>query len=276
MRKLLRTTTFLCCVGGTVVLGFLWRGTAQLWQGVKPGTTITQLPKKPSDIELERKVAEMPIVDFTEFDPVGSTDPARAAKSTKYNRGVSMEGIPAPKLDENMESVMELPMTHRRAEPAFPVTSDVIVIGTVREAKAYLSTDRTDIYSDVSLSIEEILKAAPQYGLRINGTVSADRRGGGVRFPSGKIVRGGYWARAIPASGRRYLLFLKDTGDAGFSIVTGYELTGKGVIPLDGIERSGFSVFENYDKLRNSSEASLLEAARKAISENGSGGGGAQ
>jgi hypothetical protein len=175
-----------------------------------------------------------------------------------------------------MDNLFSLPITHTPAEPAFPVTSDVIVIGTVREAKAYLSEDRTDVYSEVSLSIEEILKAAPQYGLKIGGKVSGDRPGGAVRFPSGKILRREYWTRRIPSTGHRYLLFLKDAGDAGFSIVTGYELTGKGVLPLDGEEGSGDSVFKNYERLRNTSDASLLDAVRKAISESGSGVGGAR
>jgi hypothetical protein len=150
----------------------------------------------------------------------------------------------------------------------------VIVLGTVREAKAYLSLDRTNVYSEVSLSIEEILKAGPQYGLQISGAVSANRRGGAVRFPSGKIVRCADSERAIPALGRRYLLFLKDTADAGLSIVTGYELIEKRVIPLDGLPGVDTSLFTNYQKQRNVSEEALLEAARKAVSENGSGGGG--
>jgi hypothetical protein len=146
----------------------------------------------------------------------------------------------------------------------------------VRETKAYLSEDRTHVYSEVSLSVEEILKAVPQYGLQVDSTVIGERTGGAVRFPSGKILRQGKWGRRIPSTGHRYLLFLKDTGDSGFSIVTGYELTGKGVLPLDGIEGGDHSVYKDYERLRNTSEASLLDAVRKAISESGSGVGGAK
>ena len=276
MRKLLRTTSVLCCVGGTVLLGIFWRAGGQHWQ-VKPGTTITERPKKASQLDFERRLAELPIVDFTEFDPFASTDPTRVARNTKYNVGLSVDGIPAPKLEEKMQPVyFSLPMTHWRAAPAFPVTSDVIVIGTVQDAKAYLSTDRTDVYSEVSLSIQEILKAGPQYGLQIGKTISADREGGGIRFPSGKIVRRGFVGRNIPTTGHRYLLFLKDDPGVGFSIVTGYELTGQGVQPLDGGVGNADSVYVNYEKLRNTSEASLLDAVRKAINETGSGGGGVQ
>jgi hypothetical protein len=275
MRRLMRITPLLCCVGCTVLLGFFWRGTAQPGPS-QSGPTTTQRPKKPADAEYQRQLAELPVVDFTEFDPVASTDPTRAAKNRRHNQDISTDGTRAPRLSEEMDGVGSLPMTHWSAEPAFPITSDVIVIGTIREAKAYLSEDRTDIYSEVSLPVEEILKADPQYRLKIHGTVTADRRGGAVRFPSGKIVRSAYWGRGIPSIGHRYLLFLKDAGDSGFSIVTGYELTGKGVIPLDGLPRSDDSVYRNYESLRNTSEASLLDAVRKAISENGSGMGGVQ
>jgi hypothetical protein len=65
-------------------------------------------------------------------------------------------------------------------------------------------------------------------------------------------------------------------GDGGFTIVTGYQLTGKGVLPLDGVEGSDDSVFKNYERLRNTSEVSLLNAVKKAITESGSGVGGAR
>ena len=276
MRQLIRITPLLCCVGCTVLLGFFWRGTAQPGPAQSPSTT-TQRPKKPGTLQYERQLAELPVVDFTEFDPAAGTDPIRAAKNRRHNSGMNTDGTTPPRLSEDMgPGGFNLPMTHWRAEPAFPVTSDVIVIGTVREAKAYLSEDRTNIYSEVFLSVEDILKAAPQHGLKIHGTVTADRSGGAVRFPSGKIVRTGFWGRGIPSTGHRYLLFLKDMGDSVFSIVTGYELTGKEVLPLDGIEGDGFSVFSNYERLRNTSEASLLEAVRKAVSESRVGAGGAR
>lgn len=270
MRKLMRITPLLCCVGCTVLVGVFWRGTAQ------PGPQVTQRPKKPPQIEREQRRAELPVVDFTEFDPVATTDPIRAAKNRRHNSEISTEGTRLPRLDDADAIPDSLPVTHTPPEPAFPITSNVIVMGTIREAKAYLSEDRTDVYSEVSLSIQEILKADPQYGLKIGGTVTGDRHGGAVRFLSGKILRGGDWGRRIPSIGRRYLLFLKDTRDSGFSIVTGYELTGKGVLPLDGEIGNIDSVFKNYEKLRNTSETSLLEAVKKAIGESGSGTGGAQ
>ena len=252
------------------LFGFFWRGTAQ------PGAQVTQRPKKPAQIDFERRIAELPVVEFTEFDPTATIDPIRAAKNRHHNLGLNTDGTRPPRLEESMDNLFTLPITHTPAEPAFPVSSDVIVIGTVREAKAYLSEDRTDVYSEVSLSIDEILKAGPQYGLNVGGTVSGDRRGGAVRFPSGKILRREYWTRRIPSTGHRYLLFLKDMGDSGFSIVTGYQLTGKGVLPLDGMPGSGDSVYENYERHRNTSEASLLDAVRKTISESASGTRGAQ
>lgn len=263
MRNLIRITYVVACVGAAILVGMLWGSTAQ-------ETRATQ--KK--NVKLEQRLAELPVVDFTDSESA-ETDPARAARNKRHNSSVSQEGIKRPKLNEQMEPVLlDAPMTHHPAEPAFPV-SDLVVVGTIEAAKAYLSSDRTGVYSEVSVSIEDLLKTNPQYGLKTGGTVIAERSGGAVRFASGKILRRGTFARNLPSKGHRYLLFLNQTGDGAFSIVTGYELTAEGVIPLDGgAEGKGFAEFQNYESFRNASVASLLEAVRTAINQNGRGVGG--
>ena len=261
MRKLLRTAYLVCCVGCTILLVFFLSTAAQ------PEPSIPQRPQE--ETRLEQRLAELPVVDFTDVDRNETSDPTRAAKNRRHNSSFSQEGVRRPKLNENMEPVLvDLPLTHQPAEPAIPVASDVIVIGTVRDAKAYLSSDRTDVYSEVTISVEEILKTDPEYGLKINGALTAERIGGAVRFPSGKILRRARLGRNLPSNAHRYLLFLNQTGDGGFSIVTGYELTQNGIVPLDGgADGKGFDEFKNYERFRNASEAALLEAVRKAISE---------
>ena len=261
MRNFIRITYVVAFIGAAILVGIFWGSTAQ-------ETPATQ--KK--NVKLEQRLAELPVVDFTDTDSAES-EPGRAARNKRHNSPVSQEGARRPKLNEHMEPVLlDLPISHQPAEPAFPV-SDLIVVGTIEAAKAYLSSDRTGVYSEVSVSIEDLLKTNPQYGLKTRGTVVAERSGGAVRFASGKILRRGSFARNIPTKGHRYLLFLNQTGDGGFSIVTGYELTGNGVLPLDGgAEGKGFAEFQNYESFRNATEASLLEAVRTAINGRGVGG----
>jgi hypothetical protein len=156
-------------------------------------------------------------------------------------------------------------------EPAIPAsTSDAVVTGTVKEVNAYISSDRTTVYSEVTLNIEEVLKEDPRYPLVSGLTLSAERPGGAVRFPSGKILRRGRLGRNIPEAGRRYLLFLKYNEDVkDFSIVTGYQLLDNRVLPLDGtadLEKGGngppFRVYEQY---RNADVLTFLNNVRALI-----------
>src|SRR5690349_6205759 len=97
MRRLSRITYILCGVICTVLLGFFWRGTAQPGPAQsasqaassQAGSTVTQRPKKPAEVEWEQRMAELPVVDFTEFDPVATTDPKRAARNRRHNTGIS-------------------------------------------------------------------------------------------------------------------------------------------------------------------------------------------
>ena len=265
MRRLVRVAYLTSCVGCTILLG-VWHSTAQ--------DRSNPVQKPPRNAQLEQRLAELPIVEFNEADSA-ECDPERASKNRRHNSPVSQEGVRRPRLNENMDSVvLDLPITHQRAEPAFPVACDVILIGTIAEAKAYLSSDRTGIYSEVTVSIEDILKGDAIDGLKIGSTLNAERTGGAARFPSGKILWRGPLGKNLPSKGNRYLLFLNKIAEGGFSIATGYELTANGVVPLDGVPGGTYSQFENYESFRNASEASLLEAVRKALSHNRAGPGG--
>jgi hypothetical protein len=217
---------------------------------------------------LEQRLAELPTVDFSDIDLEGQTSEKRKARNTRYDSPMSTDGIKRPRLTENMEPVLlDLPLTHQPSEPALPITSDVIAIGTIRSAQAYLSSDRTSVYSEVTLDVEELLKGNQQFG-PTPGTLTADRAGGAVRFGSGKILRRGFLGKNIPVEGRRYLLFLKtNPGDESLTIVTGYELREHLVVPLDGTgdKTEGFSQFKSYQKYQNASETTLVEDVRKAI-----------
>lgn len=158
---------------------------------------------------------------------------------------------------------------HTPPEPALPTTiSDAIVIGEVTEAQAALSEDRTSVYSEFKTRIEEVLKSGGGTPVTSDTFVTALRPGGGVRFPSGKVRRFGVEGRTLPRVSRRYLLFLKfDNLAQAFYIVTGYELRGGKVFPLDGIPRYGSEnhPFAAYGKYKNADEATFLNDVRQAI-----------
>ncbi|MBA2525195.1 MAG: hypothetical protein H0V18_05330 [Pyrinomonadaceae bacterium] len=90
--------------------------------------------------------------------------------------------------------------------PAIPVQqSDAILVAQVLDAQAHLSNDKTGIYSEFSVRIEETQK---DYTLTLfpSGVVTIERSGGAVRFPSGVIQKYVTRAQGMPRIGCRYVL----------------------------------------------------------------------
>lgn len=224
----------------------------------KRGQSSSGQNRKPSS-ELQKRLDQLPVVDFNETN---ETDPVRRARNDRHNSHVSKEGVKKPKLSEAMTPILlDLPLSDQPSLPPFPMTH-VVAIGTVQKVQAYLSSDRTSVYSEVTIAIEDVLKGNELVTAGL--IVDAERPGGGVRFPSGKILHRGATGRNLPISGHRYLFFLNSIeGDESFNIVTGYELNDI-VTPLDGTGED-YPEFKPYEKYRNASVSALLDEVKKAI-----------
>jgi len=115
--------------------------------------------------------------------------------------------------------------------------SDAIVVGRVNEARAYLTEDNTGIYSEFTVSVDETVKGSGSH--TVAGELTVVREGGAFRLPDGSIGRYVLTGRGMPRVGGSYVLFLTHDADGGdYSILTGYELRGGLVFPLDGAVRS--------------------------------------
>lgn len=203
---------------------------------------------------------ELPIVDY---DAPDSTDTderdKRRAKNKKYDK-------------QSSEPIKEAPYPYERTWSAhwarrlsaIPVAqSDLVLIGEVSEAQAFLSNDRTGVYSDFTISVRETLKNNNNAPLYPGNVVSAERSGGAVRFPSGKIQKYRTSGQGMPRIGRQYVFFLKKTDqDQGYSIITGYELRNDLVVPLDGSD-----VELPFNKYRGANAATFIAAVRAAINQ---------
>lgn len=221
------------------------------------------------DKSLDELVAQLPIADF---NGQASQDPQkrqrRQKRSDRYNLSGGADSPPV--LNENMEPVLlNLPLSHQPEEPAIPSsTSDAIVLGRITDQHAYISTDKTNVYSEVTVKVEEVLKAEPRYPLSADSTLEAERAGGAVRFPSGKILRRGFLGRNLPQQGQRYVLFLTYNEEGqNFTIITGYKISNGHVTPLDGVPESkeGFTQFRSYESYRGVEESVFLRAVRAEI-----------
>jgi len=150
---------------------------------------------------------------------------------------------------------------------ALPVEeTDAVVIGTVTHREAYLSEDETNIYTEFAVKIEKVFKDSSA-SLNSEDVVSLVRKGGSVRFKSGKIQEYKISRYGMPKKGHRYLMFLKKDNGVDWFVVTGYEFSGSKVIPIDGQDNRDPKSALPFDKYLNADEGTLLQDIQTALED---------
>ncbi len=195
---------------------------------------------------------EWPIVDYNSAEPANATERAkRQAKGKKYNRRFPSVDPAVTVTEEGYHWPVDF--------PPLPIKqSSVIIMGRVTAAQAYLSSDRTGVYSEFTIQVNEILKNENQVPLTCGSTITVERTGGRVRFPSGKVGFVRVIGQGMPQVGQQYLLFLALNEQGDFNILTGYELNAGQVLPLDS-GTPHFEVYEGWD------ESAFLNKVRNAV-----------
>ncbi|HEV2913502.1 MAG TPA: hypothetical protein VGX92_09485 [Pyrinomonadaceae bacterium] len=219
--------------------------------------TVTRSQKQDDASNRSQRIIEeneIPIADFTSPEPIDTDKRAkRHAKSKKYDKShvidptdtISGAAVKGDAVDTSL--------------PAFPIPqSNVVVIGEIIDARAYLSNDKTGVYSEFGIRVDEIFKNDTEEPLTIGSMVEAEREGGRVRFPSGRIFVYRIAGERMPRAGRRYLLFLTSAKRGeGFHLLTGYELHAGKISSLDDLPHS--KAYEGTD------EITFLDELRRII-----------
>jgi hypothetical protein len=134
--------------------------------------------------------------------------------------------------------------------------SAAVVVGTVLSGKAFVSKDRTYVYSDFQVRLDQVLKQDPQTNLVVGGRMVASRGGGTIHFPSGHVKDYINHGEGMPAIGSQYLFFLvrPDISEPEYEVIIGgaYELINGRVHPLDDFNME-------FD---NASESELISKTR--------------
>jgi len=193
-----------------------------------------------------------PKVDYDAPEP---TDPVERTK--RRNKGKHFDGLGGvskepTRYSSALSSHWDLDL------PSLPVAqSDAVIIAKTLTRGAFLSNDKSGIYTELTVKVEEVLKTDDDSVTR-GSLIDITRLGGVVRYRTGEESLFMIVGQNMPEAGKRYLVFLKAIKDSqDFQIITAYELAPSGVNALD--TPSQFSQYNGVD------EASLMNNVRSAI-----------
>jgi hypothetical protein len=182
--------------------------------------------------------AELPIVDYNAPEPADREKrERRRAKGEKYKGDRPID----PKIGEMTRTTYE--HWFYGLTPLPTAQSEAVIVGEVTNANAYLTSDKSTIYSEYTVRVDEVLKTNDPTIIP-NCKVDAQRLGGRVRVPSGQIQKYEVSGLGVPRIGRKYALFLVRY-QQDLVLLTGYELHQNKVKPLDSVQM--FQVYKNMD-----------------------------
>jgi hypothetical protein len=257
-----------------IVVLFISVGTTLIIYSQKQANQNNPSQKNQQEKDTQIQEKDVPIANYNESLPSNIEERTKREKKNK-SRNLILEEPDNPKrfmITEKTESFYGTIPHHSPVEPAIPAKrSDAVIIGEVTNAKAYLSEDKTSIYSEFEISNTKVLKNTTSESLSIEKPILISREGGGVRFPSGKVISSFIYGKPMPQIGRKYLFFLMYSDDRGFSIITAYELGTGQVLPLDGIMPQNGKVIRQlagYQSFKGISEADFLNQVKEAVENN--------
>jgi hypothetical protein len=213
---------------------------------VAPNSNKAKQGNRPQKLEDIKK--EFPKVDYDAPEPEDPVQKAkRRNKGRRYDNGYLSKD---PSHSRGLVTEWDLGL------PALPIAqSDVVVIAKTITRGAFLSNDKTGIYTELSVRVEEALKGEHFVSGKV---IDVSRLGGVVRYPSGQESLFHIVGQNLPQATKRYLFFLKSIKDSeDFQIITAYELGPSGVNALDN--PSQFSQYNGTD------ESTFMNTVRNAL-----------
>lgn len=200
-------------------------------------SSLTLSNRNKSESGQDKKQPDLSHFPLVDYDVAAQSDPNKDARRQKKSKKYNSKHV--PQINESTE-IFHI-SDWDRGLPALPVSrSAAILIGEITEARAYLSENKTNIYSEFTIRVDEILKNDLKNPLTPGGLVAAEREGGRVRFASGKTVVATVNHQDMPRTGKKYVLFLMHFSLSAaeaedFYLLTGYELREGSVFPLDKV-----------------------------------------
>jgi hypothetical protein len=223
----------------------------------KGAPVIDQGGSQPSPKELDD--AATPVVDLNASNPT-DLSAERIFKNSRYDR----HGLVKSEVDPRVAEVLMEPQDDLSDVPTDE--SDLVVEGLVTDSAAFLSNDKQSVYSEFTVRVGDILKSGPGLSVNRGESITTERFGGRVKQSDGRIIRYGVIGQGSPVKGEKYLFFLSKTEHGNYRILTGYQLQGTKVIPLDGTRISRRAIGSStFDKHNDESYQAFSEEVRRAL-----------
>lgn len=129
-----------------------------------------------------------PVTDYAASEPVEPEQRLlRHARGRRHNNadpGLKPDQIQRFTITELSESGFGGFPSHAKPEPALPVSqSDAIITGEVTEGRAYLSEDKTDVYSEFDVALGDVLSNRTSALLFPNSSITVERPGARCDLP---------------------------------------------------------------------------------------------
>jgi len=215
-----------------------------------------QRPKKPttpqdSSSKAQESRLSFPAADYQEKEPVDPIQRAkRKEKQKRYDNFHQVMRDPDPN-----DAEIAVLMDHGPQLPPLPTDqSKAIIVGVVESVEAHLSENKKNVYSEFTVRIKDVLKS--DTSLRPDSLMTIDRQGGFVKYPNGQQVLYRFVGHTMPRVGERYVFFLEHVAE-DYRILTAYELSEKGITPLDELEQ--------FQGFRGRDETTLLNTLRDSL-----------
>jgi hypothetical protein len=176
-------------------------------------------------------LSKYPIADYDAPDPSNPTERnKRKIKSTRY------DGLVLVSKKVSSDTTAIIVSDGEKIPLAIPYSdSSLVIVGETLSSNAFLSNDKSGIYSEYSVQIQALIKKDPDKKAKIGETITIDRTGGLVKYPNGqKVLFMNDW-QSLPEVGARYIWFLtRDKNqDPNYKIVTAYQIKDGVITALD-------------------------------------------
>ena len=134
--------------------------------------------------------------------------------------------------------------------------SNLIVVGEVVDANAFMSNDRQGVYTEFRIRVEHVLKTA---GNKTKPKIIiADREGGVVVYPNGQRILYQNSNMGLPLRNSKYLFFLiRDDQSPNYKILTSYDVS------TDKVRR--MELGHSFDEFKELDSAKFIEMVRNRI-----------